>query len=350
MKKFLLWLFISLLCLSNLVVFWTTSGVDLSQKIDQQNIKIETISNELSWFKGEYKNITQQYKNISDLSSNIIDKWLARQSQILAIFAFLITIIWIALSIIIDRYYMKVKDIKTNSEVIHKATEDIHIATKKIFSIMENEIGIVEKTAIVIDNSLKEVKNIQEEIEKYPDKIYQKIINEETKYIFKRLNDYPEDIHNFFSKLATREIDWGYYTDILNLFNNENVQENPDLKISYMTLIYQHFYEKIFTTEDEEIWKNFIVLWWSVFRSCFPKELEDISIALWTIVMLHSNTTYKQRYSEYIQKLNETWILSKKDNNLYKKIYNTFINQWKKDLFVEICNNVSLDPSFLENE
>ena len=47
MKKFLLWSFISLLCLSNVVVFWATSNAALSQKIDQQDKKIEALATKI---------------------------------------------------------------------------------------------------------------------------------------------------------------------------------------------------------------------------------------------------------------------------------------------------------------
>ncbi|MFZ5341052.1 MAG: hypothetical protein ACOZBL_00305 [Patescibacteria group bacterium] len=72
---------------------------------------------------------------------------------------------------------------------------------------------------------------------------YERIKEEETKDLFDRLKDYPEDINNMFSKLATRKLDEKYFIKLKDNYEKNNISKDPNrfyLEM-YLILIFQHF-------------------------------------------------------------------------------------------------------------
>lgn len=59
----------------------------------------------------------------------------------------------------------------------------------------------------IIKNDAKEIElEVQSMLEKKSEELYQRIQDADTNSIFKRLKEYPEEIQNVFSMLATRKI------------------------------------------------------------------------------------------------------------------------------------------------
>lgn len=327
MKNIILFFILIVLNL-NVFVFWQTWNTEnFSTIIDQQNKRIENISNDLSWFKNEYKSINQRYKDISDLSSNIIDKWLDRQGLILSLFSAIIAIIWIILWVIINWYYTKVKNIKTSSEQILKDMKELWSRCKNYLQESNNYLQESE-------NMLKETKEIQKEIENYPDKIYERMLNAETKYIFDRLKKYPKDISNFFTKLATRQISNEYFIDFKN---GRNITKD----YNYIVLSYQHMPLEIFLSDDE-YWESFIQKINNVIDCAYDVEIEFSSKEMLK-EYLKDTEKYEDRFKWYL-----TWLIKNKklEDNLYDSLMNFLeIPEQKEKLNILISEiKKSLEP------
>ena len=327
MKKNILFFILVILNL-NVFVFWQTWNTEnFSTIIDQQDQRIENISNDLSLFKNEYKNINQRYKDIADLSSNIIDKWLNRQSLILWLFSSIITIIWIILWVIINSYYKKVKDIKIDSEEILKDMKKWLFDCKNYLS--ESE-GYLQKS----ENILKETEEIQKEIENYPDKIYERILNAETKYMFDRLKKYPKDISNFFTKLATRQIPNNYFTDFKN---GRNITQD----YNYIILSYQHMPSEIFLSDDE-YWKAFIQEINNVINCAYDIEIEFSSKEILR-EYIKDTPKHENRFKEYL-----IWLIKNKkiEGDLYDSLMNSLETAEQKGKLSTLIREIkdSIEP------
>jgi len=71
-----------------------------------------------------------------------------------------------------------------------------------------------------------------------------------------------------------------------------------------MTIIFQHFSEKIFIDNDSDVWLYFNELSTFIFRNSFKKELFDITSNLTTKFIKKYKNEYQNRFSEYLQLLN----------------------------------------------
>lgn len=316
MKKFLLWSLLSILCLSNLVVFWATSNATLSKKIDQQNQKIEIIFNELSWFKsdfskfkGDYISIDNKmfeyYKKVVDWWDNTIANSLTTQWIILALFAVAIAVLGWILSRNIDRKYDKIE-----------------------------KIGIKTKWILTEANKIKTRSDDNSKM------LYNQVLEQEAEYIFDRLREYPEDVNNFFQTLATRNyLNEKYFKKFLELYRIIW----DEYKSSYLTLIYQHFPDKLLISSDDDIWQWFISNFDEILYRSYTKERRQCTEKIVYTLTKNDMGIYKNRFSEYIMNLSKTKYLEKNDNELLKIIVNTFKINNKEDVLEEVCNNISLD-------
>jgi len=71
-----------------------------------------------------------------------------------------------------------------------------------------------------------------------------------------------------------------------------------------MTIIFQHFSEKMFIDNSSDVWIYFNELSSLIFRNSFKKELFDITFNLTTKFLKKYKNEFQNRYSEYLQLLN----------------------------------------------
>ena len=296
MKKFFLWSFVFILCLSNITVFWATSNAALNQRIDQQNEKIKELENKLIETKSLIKDqLYDQYDKTVGVTNEIANKWLTYQTVILSVFSIILIVLWIILTVIVTNI---LNDVKKNKEEVQDRLSKVK-------------------------NLKEEIIKIQEEIERYPDKLYQKILNKETEYIFGRLQKDPRDIGNFFGQLATREIS----TDYFNIFVDSWNKIHND---AYIVLSYQHMPANLFASSND-YWNEFIENINNVISSAFDNEINFSSTEILK-EYLKQPSKYTERRKVYITTLINMNKLNL-ENNLHTILSDTFETSLQRDEF-----------------
>ncbi len=282
------------------------------------NNKINNIENDLSSFKEEVlKDNLENYNNTIWVSQSIISNWLTNQSMVLWVFSIIFAIVWIILA--------------------YKVNEMLTKITKKTEEISEKER--------IIEVKSKEIEEIKNSIDNNIWDIHEKIVEKETEKIINRLTEYPEDISNFFSSLATRKIDENYYNYFIKIIKDNDLKSSgqKDYIIQYMTIIFQHFSEKIFIDNDSDVWLYFNELSTFIFRNSFKKELFDITSNLTTKFIKKYKNEYQNRFSEYLQLLNTWNYLDKDDKKIKEEIKLIFKNNNELNLLEEIWSDINID-------
>ncbi len=314
-----IWLFITLgllLFISFVSAQDTLSG--LEQRYNEQEDKIDWISRNLSWLIYQYEAIDEkflEYYNMTVGATNAIaSKWLEHQTIILWIFALIIAIWSIYISIKVNEHYQKTIEAKNKSEVI-----------------------------------LEKVEELKWRIDNNSELIYKKMLDAETDYIFSKLQKEPLDIENFFRQLVTRNLDLKYYQKLEELLNYFDTNSLNTKKFRCLQIIFQHFPEKLIASNNLDMWNYFINHNKELIEAAFASEVEKSLTTMAQYIITINEDIYNNRYSEYLQELNVQKVLEKNNYTLLHKIYKTFLDHNKEDLFQEICSNISLDHTIVTN-
>lgn len=301
-KKLLIFV---LLCWIPFVYWATGDNIDFKNQLEVQNKQIEDLRTENRNLEYKIKDQFYEYYNKTiDSANSINDKWLSIQSNILAFFSIIVAVVWILL------FYVNIifNKIKTNKEEV--------------------------------DRVLDETKKIKEYVDNNPWIIYEKILEEETRYIFERLENNPEHILNFFSKLTTRKkLDFKYFEKLKNLYLNSVIQK----KWNYLILLLQYFFCNVFLEED--LWNAFINHP-TIIRSFFKKEAEDISFEISHVFIsnnLYEDEKCRLRLSDFFKKLFKNRQFGDENKILLKnEVIKIFEKENKKEIIDKILSDNNL--------
>jgi len=326
MKKyislFIIWIFG---CLS-LTVFADT----WNNKDNIQDTKIESIVSDLSWIKNDYEHIDQKildyYDRVVGSANSIISNGLTNQSNMLTMFSVIWSIVWIWIWLYVSYVWYKVKNIKDDSEKLLNLMKDISEWCKANIINAKEYLESSKKT-------LEETEIIQKEIENYPDKIYQRILDAETQYIFNRLGKYPRDISNFFTKLATREVDKNYFSVYRENWNSTTDDD-------YQMLSYQHMPSDLFVSDDA-YWGWFLLTLNTILSCAYGPEIEFSSKEIIKTYFKEA-PKYEIRLKEYL-----TWLI--RNNKLEEPLCNSLIDSLdtdeQKEIIRKMIDNLKNPPT-----
>ena len=220
--------------------------VNAENSIDSLNQRVDT----LKWKIEELKSETQ--KNLGENYSKSVDSATNNIGNMLAIFSAILTLVSIVLVFYVTRILTQIQEQRES-----------------------------------VEKNIKEWEKIKEVFENLPDVAYHKINAVENTYIFKRLERYPEDIYNWFSRLATRgQLESQYFEKLVTCY-----KKLPEFKIIYtvneihqrivykpycLNLLLQHFTKELFC--DAFMYDQlFLVFPTDILRDFSPPEQIDIT-------------------------------------------------------------------------
>ncbi len=256
---------------------------ELSQRMDILEYKIPL------WFE---EKLNSQVESTINKITSISSQWISQQQNLLAIFALVFGIVailfWVYISWI----------------------------SKKI-ALAENRIIKIQYSAENIENEIKSA------LEWKANLLYNRIQEEETKNIFKRLEKYPEEIVNSFTTLATRRLDNSYFKILKDRVLSKT---NFPYLDSYKILIIQHFYIQML--KDESLMPTLKSALSQFYRVAFPQERNDMLNSVAQEYLLDSTNTNYLWFLQHLRRQVDQWILDKIEEH-----YNS---SWKSELWAWI--------------
>ncbi len=156
-----------------------------------------------------------------------------------------------------------------------------------------------------------EVTAMQADINSNLDIIYEKLNQKEIDYILNRIKLVPQDVEHLFSSLASRDLNDKYFYQFKDILNEWDKTTNKDSIASLITLIAQHFPNKLIL--DEDLMKEFLAQSPKVVPNLYEGEKE----------------IFLQHYSDRLNKngidKNELKILATEFNKTHPEIYTEII-------------------------
>lgn len=184
---------------------------------------------------------------------------------------------------------------------------------------ISNKIKLAEER---IKNSEESAKKIETELEWVlswkTEVFYTRIQEAETRDIFKRLEKYPEEIDNVFSKLATRNISSIYFKFLKDTVLNSKTPE--DCMINYAIILFQHFYREMLN--DDSLYSILQSKFSILVYSCFPAEKNDMFIS---ISLKYLENESNEKYLWFLKNIKPSIAVE-----VLAKVKNQFI-EWNKE-------------------
>lgn len=206
-----------------LVVLWNTAGAKPKDNID-------SLKNELTMLKQQLNEVKerQNYQNeqingqtgMIDTAFDGVSAELSSSSNFIGIFGIIIAIFSVGLSIYVSRIEKNVKAMKTDSEFLLQKNIQIKL----------------------------DLEALSEKMTKDTAGLYKLIRNEESNQMIDRLISVPEDIHNLFSNLASRDLEKEHFPKIKEAFLQLN--DEDDGYSDYLIILFQHFSDLSFIDKD----------------------------------------------------------------------------------------------------
>ncbi len=290
-------------------------------KTSNDSLKIESLKNEISKLKEEIIEINnrQQYQGeqingqtgMLDTAFDGVSAELSASSNFIGIFGIIIAIFSIGLSIYVARIEKNVKAMKTDSELL-----------------LQKNIQIKQDLEALSDKITKDTTGL-----------YKLIRNEESNQMINRLISVPEDIHNLFSNLASRDLEKEHFPKIKEAFLQLNEKDNG--YSVYLTLLFQHFSDLSFI--DPEIKPKFLKSLPDSFSNAFKNDVLKSVSDFFNATLQVTLTKSISEINEYVAAFCKSSFAEKED--VYFTINNAMKNRENK---FELYDSISKAPDFLK--
>lgn len=293
---------------------------DAKTRTNTDSLKIESLKNEISVLKEEITEVKsrQQYQGeqingqtgMLDTAFDGVSAELSASSNFIGIFGIIIAIFSIGLSIYVARIEKNVKAMKIDSELL-----------------LQKNIQIKQDLETLSDKMTKDTNGL-----------YKLIRNEESSQMIDRLISVPEDIHNLFSNLASRDLEKEHFPKIKEAFLQ--LTEDDNGYPAYLKLLFQHFSDLSFIDQDikPKFLKSLPANFSKAFKNDVLKSVTDFFNATLQVTISKSIS----EINEYVAAFCESSFAEKEE--IYFTINNAMKNRENK---FELYDSISKAPEFL---
>ena len=290
----------------------TTANLD-SLHLESLKKEVQRLNKEIDEIKTYQQHQGEQINNqngMIDTAFDGVSAELSATSNFIGIFGVSIAIFSIGLSIYVSRIEKNVKAMRAVSELL------------------------LQKNILI----KQDLESLSEKITKDSTGLYKLIRNEESNQILNRLISVPEDIHNLFSNLASRDLEKEHFLKLKEAFIQ--LKESEDGYFDYLTLFFEHFSD--LSLLDKDIKPKFLKSLDNNFTGAFKNDVLNSAKDFFSAVLELSISKSISETNEYVSALCKSKFASSED--VYFTINNAMKNRENK---FELYDSISKAPDYL---
>ncbi len=286
-------------------------GVSERRQIDRYEsaiVDINELKKELEQTRKEVKEEITYVMRCNENTISSVNTSISGASYMLVIFTIVLGIVGILLGVYITLVERKVRN-------------------------LTNESKNILETHLKIKN---EVEKIDKNINRNMTELYSRLKQEETRSLVERLVNVPEDVHNLFANIASRDVSKELFPQVKQAYQKlGSIPGSQRKAMPYLILFFQHF--AALALFDKDLEEKMQSCYGQLMNSAFKNDIIKTSCEFLVICMDEGILHWRQKILDYLNALAKS--AHQNDSELHTAIYKTLTTKENRFNFYSILNS-----------